>query len=223
MITSITGMKKITALIIILNLLALNCAAQFYIEPVAGFQLDVNNPNSFKQVNTAVQSAFRKSRHYEIILLLQKTWPVTYTSQDSAFSTNPALPVYAHAKKTICAASFSLAVGHRLTIIGGKTNGVFSVLLYSGLNIQRFAVAYQYDKTNYTILNPDRTLNIDGFFISGGLEYLRLLKKGRLFTQLIVATPPARQLKYPASFGLMAPFSLNAGYSIMIKNTKHGK
>lgn len=208
---------------ITMHLLTTACKAQLYIEPVAGLQYDINNHNKFKQINTAVQLTLRTNRQYEIILLLQKTWPLKYLSGDSSFSINPGLPLYSNAEKTIRASSFSLAVGNRITITGGKTNNIFSVILYAGLNAQRFAVAYKYDKNNYTILNPDRTLTAEGLFISGGFEYMRKLKKGRFFTQLIIASTPTAKLKYPASFGLMAPLYLNAGYSILIKKSKREK
>ena len=211
------------ALTISLYLFTIACKAQLYIEPVAGFQYDINNHNKFKQINTAIQLSFRKNRHYEFILLLQKTWPLKNLSGDSSFSTNPALPLYSNAEKTIRVSSYSLAAGHRITITGGKTNNIFSVILYAGLNVQRFAVAYKYDKNNYTILNPDKTLTAEGLFISGGFEYMRKLKKGRFFTQLIIASPPTAKLKYPASFNIMAPIYLNAGYSILIKKSKHEK
>jgi hypothetical protein len=216
-------MKKMFFLVINLNLITAYCKAQIYIEPVVGYPLDLNNHNKFKQINTAVQCSFRKNRHYELILLLQKTLPLKYLSSDSSFSLNPALPIYANAQKTIRASNLSLAVGHRLTIVGGKTDNIFFAILYAGLNIQRFAVHYKYDKNNYTILNPDKTLNIGGLYISGGFEYMRKLKNGRFFTQLVIASPPSRKLKYPASFGFMAPVSLNAGYSILIKKSRHEK
>ena len=216
-------MRKIVALLISVWLFAFACKAQFYIEPIVGYQLDLNSNNKFKQLNTAVQFSFRKNRHYELTVLLQKTGFSKYVSGDSSFTLNPALPLYANAAKTIRPSSFSVAVGHRFTIVGGKTNNIFSFILYSGLNVQRFAVAYKYDKSNYTILNPDKTITLAGIYLSGGFEYMRKLKNGRFFTQLVVASPPARKIKYPSSFGLMAPLSLNAGYSIFIKKTKHAK
>lgn len=216
-------MRKIFILAITLNLIGFYCKAQFYIEPIVGYQLDLNNQNKFKQINTAVQFTFRKNRHYELIFLLQKTWPSKSLSGDAAFSLNPALPIYTNAQKTIRASYFSLAVGHRITIVGGKTNNIFSVILYAGLNVQRFAVTYKYDKNNYTILNPDQTQQLGGLYLSGGFEYMRKLKNGRFFTQLVIASPPARKIKYPASFDFVAPLSLNAGYSVLIKKSKHEK
>ena len=216
-------MKKIFALVIALCLFTVGSKAQFYIEPIVGYQYDLNGKNKFKQLNTAIQCSFRKNRHYELTVLLQKTWPSKYLSSDSSFTLNPSLPLYASAAKTIRPSAFSAAVGHRFTIVGGKTNNIFYVILYAGLNVQRFAVAYQYDKNNYTVLRPDKTITIAGVYISGGFEYMHKLKNGRLFTQLVVASPPARKIKYPASFSLMAPLGFNAGYSIFIKKTKHGK
>ncbi|MEP7109721.1 MAG: hypothetical protein ABI760_17125 [Ferruginibacter sp.] len=217
-------MERIIALLIMLNLFPGSCKAQFYIAPVVGFQTDLNNRNSFKQINSAVLFGIRKSRHYELMFLAQKAWPHLYNSRDSSFSPNPALPVYATAKKTIRPSSYSLAIGHRISLIGVKSRNIFSLVFYSGITFQKIAVTYQYNKNDYTILNPDKTQERTGFFLSGGMEYMRLLKNGRLFVQLNAATPPlAKEINYPSSFGLIAPLSLNAGYSIPIKKSRHEK
>ncbi len=216
-------MIKIFAFAITLSSIAFNCKAQVYIEPISGFQLDLNNQDKFKQINTAAQLTFHKNRRYEFIVRLQKTWPIKYLSSDSSFSLNPALPLYANAPKKIRAFSYSLSIGNRFTILGGKTNNIFSVILYAGLTVQTFAISYKYDKTNYTILNPDKSITKAGLFLSGGFEYMHKLKSGRFFTQLIVASPPARKMKYPANFGFVAPLSLNIGYSIFIKKLKRKK
>lgn len=216
-------MIKIFALAITLNSIAFNCKAQVYIEPITGFQLDLNNQNKFKQINTAVQLTFHKNRHYELLVRFQKTWPLIYNSGDSAFSLNPALALYANAQKTIRSYCYSLTSGHRFTITGGKTNNIFSVVLYGGFTLQTFAIVYKYDKANYTILNPDKSIEKAGLFLSAGFEYMHKIKNGRFFTQLIIASPPLRKMKYPTSFGFVAPLCLNAGYSILLKENKRKK
>jgi hypothetical protein len=217
-------MKKIIALLITISLFDGYCVAQFYIEPVIGYQIDLNNKNRFEQINSAVQCSFKKSKNYEFVLQLQKSWPLPFFSNDSSFSQNPALPVYANAKKTIRPASSLFAIGHRITVTGKNSSNIFLVVLYTGITSQKIQVSYQYDKSNYTILNPDQTQERVGIIFSGGLEYMRLLKNGRLFIQLnFVTEPVGKKIKYPSSFDFIAPLSLNAGYSIPIKKNKHEK
>lgn len=200
------------------------CKAQIYIEPVVGYQIDLNSTKRFQQINTAVQCSFKQSKGYEFILQLQKSWSLQFVSNDSSFTPNPALPVYANAKKTIRPLASLLALGNRITVAGKNSNNIFSVVLYTGLMSQKIAVSYQYDKNNYTILNPDKTQLRVGIFISGGIEYMRLIKTDRVFFQLNVATPPyGKKINYPSSFGFMAPLSFNAGYSILIKKNNDEK
>jgi hypothetical protein len=91
--------------------------------------------------------------------------------------------------------------------------------MYTGFLYQKMDVDYQYDKTNYIVLNPDKTSEVAGLFLSGGLEYMRQLKTGRLFAELNFSTPPVTgKRSYPYSFNTMAPFSINFGYSILLKN-----
>ena len=191
---------------------------QVYLEPFAGYQKDLNNPG-FHLLNTGLQLAYKKGRHYELIFQLQKSWPGARRSNDSSFTLNPALPLYTTAAKKISPAAYTAGVGHRLKILGRKTNNSVFVKIYTGVVYQHLAVDYQYDRTNYTILNPDKTLNGAGLFLSGGLEYMRQLGAGRLLAELNFSTPPLTgKRSYPYSFNFMAPFSINIGYSILLKN-----
>jgi hypothetical protein len=210
-------MRKIISLLLVINLSAFNCIAQFYIEPVIGYQIDMNQ-SGFKQINSAVQFTFKKSSGYEFILLVQKSWALSHVSNDSAFTANPSLPLYTDAQKTILPGSFSFSAGHRIVLAGKNSVNKLSLLVNTGLTAQQIKVSYRYDKNNYTLLNPDETQKRLSVFISGGVEYMRLLKTGRLFFQINVSSPPAgRAFKYPSSFQLMAPINLSAGYSIPIK------
>ncbi len=210
-------MKKILPLVIAANLLFFAAVAQVYIEPIAGYQLDINNKD-FKQINSAVQIAFKKNNRYEFILAAQVSWPLSYVSGDSAFTANSSLPVYAPAEKTILPGSFSFSAGHRIVLAGRNSANKLSLLINTGFTAQKIKVRYAYDKNNYTILNPDQTQQRVNIYVSGGLEYMHLLKSGRLFFQINIASPPAgKQIKYPSSFKFMAPLNFNAGYSIPIK------
>lgn len=218
-------MRKIISLLIVFNLVSGFCFAQVYIEPVVGYQFDLNNSkNKFKQINTGLQLSLKTTKVYEVIFLLQKGWSVASVSNDSSFSLNPSLPLYANAEKTIRPSSFSFSVGHRFVIAGKKSNDIFSILLNTGITYQKISVGYNYDKNNYTILNPDQTQKRWAAFISAGVEYMRLLKTGRLFGQINFSSPPTgKKINYPSSFKFMAPLSINAGYSILLKKNKHAK
>lgn len=189
---------------------------QVYIEPFAGYQKDLNNKN-FQLLNTGIQMAYAKGRRYEMILQLQASWPTGKNSSDSSFTLNPSLPLYSAAVKQTRPRAITAAFGNRLKILGTGSNRL-NVKLYAGLVYQRIAVQYQYDKTNYIILNPDKTLEAAGVFLSGGLEYMRQLPSGRFFAEINICTPPATSKRsYPYSFNLLAPLSVNLGYSILLK------
>lgn len=213
-------MKKVIPILLLIALIASNCKAQLYIEPVAGFQHDLNKPG-FNQVNTALQLSLKKSRQYEFVLLLQRAWALPTKSTDLAFSLNPTLPLMTYAAKTILPAAVSIAIGHRIAVAGDYSSNKLSILLFTSFTFQHIRVNYLYDKENYTILNPDRTLNRSGIYVAGGIEYMKMTKTGRVFVQLLVASPPSgKESTYPASFHAMAPVSLHVGYSIPFKTIK---
>ena len=217
------GMKKILILILPLQLIIYCGKSQVFAEQFIGWQTDLNG-NRFKQLNTGLQLSLKKSSSYELMLQLQKSWPVKIVSNDSAFTTNSNLNVYAGAKKTIKPAMSSVSLGQRIAVAGKKTANILSIIIYTGITYQRIAVSYVYDKSNYTVLNPDKTQAVTGFYISGGAEYMRLLKNGRVFFQLsLAAAPLGREMNYPSSFNFMAPLAFNAGYSFTIKKIQHEK
>ena len=199
-------------------------AAQIFIEPAIGYQIDLNNTQySLNQINTSVQLSFKKGNRYEFILLLQKGWPVASSSNDSSFSLNPSLPVYANAQKKISPSAVAFSIGNRFIVAGIRSKDMLSILFNAGIMYQKIKVSYQYDKGNYTILNPDQTQKVTGIFVCGGLEYMRLLKKGRLFFQATVASPPSGKTPPYSSFNFIAPLSFNVGYSILVKKQRHAK
>jgi hypothetical protein len=192
-------------------------SAQVYLEPFAGYIKDLNN-KKFQLLNTGVQLSYVKGRRYEMILQLQKSWPTGGRSSDSSFTLNPNLPLYSPAAKQLRPSSITAAFGNRFKILGSNSKNAIYAKVFTGIVYQRVSVRYQYDKNNYIILNPDKTLQAAGIFLSGGLEYMRQLPTGRLFGELNFSTPPATgKLNYPYSFNSMAPFSINIGYSILLK------
>ncbi len=192
--------------------------AQKFIEPYTGIQADLTNKKyNFKQLNAGVQFTLRQRSEYELIFQLQKSLPMAVHGADSAFTANPNLPLFTVAPKTIRPSALSIAVGHRFLITGKKKNDALYILLFTGLVFQKISATYTYDKANYTILNPSRTLNKGGIYISAGAGYIHRLKHNRLFCQLTVSSPPIRKNdSYPMAFSFMSALAFNAGYSIFL-------
>jgi hypothetical protein len=216
-------MNKVIALLLSI-LFFCNCDAQFYVEPIVGFQKDLSEGSKLKQINSAINIAWKVGSKFELILQGQRSWPISYKSSDAAYTTNPALPVSVVANKTISPSALSLLVGQRTKIWGRATNNSIFFIAYIGVSNQKVKVDYSYDKTNYTILNPDKSLNETGLYLAGGAEYMRNLKFGRIFTQLMVGGFVHEAIKYPNSFNFLTPFTFNIGYSIpLFKKIKDEK
>ena len=216
-------MNKLIALLLGI-LFFYDCDAQFYIEPIVGFQKDLNKGSKLNQINSAITVSWKVGRTLELNVQVQRSWPITYKSSDASYTTNPTLPVYASANKTISPSALSLLVGQRTKIVGGASNNSLFFVCYLGVSNQKIKVDYSYDKTNYTILNPDKSVNETGLYLSGGLEYMRNLRFGRIFTQLLAGGFIHDDINYPNSFYFLVPLSINVGYSIPIfKKDKHEK
>lgn len=198
------------------------CLAQSRVEPMLGYNIDLNSSKyTFKQVNTGVQFSWQTKDEPDFLLKFERGWGLSTTGGDSAFSLNPSLPLYTNAVKKIQPNTLNIAPGVRLKMAGKKDRGILSALLFLGLSYQRIGVSYTYDKANYVILNPDKTLSRIGAFVSGGIAYMQPLANGRLFGQLNISTKPVGgKQKYPSSFQFLAPLSFNAGYSFTISKTK---
>jgi len=206
--------RTLSLLVVIVVLLPKLSFSQLYIEPFAGYQKNLNSPKN-NLLNTGVQLAF-KLKNYEFLFQIQKSWPQSINGVDSSYTTNTSLPISAPAYKTINTSAFTFAIGNRFKIAGRKTKNSYFIKFYTGIMSQNNAVKYDYDKANYIILNPDKTINVTGIFVSGGFEYMRQIKNNRLFVELNFSSPPSGNIKYPSSFNLMAPITLNVGYSIKI-------
>lgn len=212
---SLKNMNKVIAFLMGI-LFFYNCDAQFYVEPILGYQVDLNKNSKFKQLNTALNISWLAHRKYELVLQVQRSWPSSYKSSDPSYTTNPALPLYAAANKTISPSSFSLLIGHRIKLAGRSSNNSLFMNLAAGVSSQQIKVNYTYDKNNYTILNPDKTVKETGLYVNGGLEYMRNLKTGRIFTQLLFGGFIHEKIDYPNSFDFLVPLLFNVGYSLPI-------
>ena len=177
-------MRSILLLLLTIVLLPKLSLSQVFIEPFGGYQVDLNNHGKNKLINTGVQLALKKKK-YEFLVQIQKSWPAKETSYtDSSFTINLNLPLYEPAQRKLKASSFSFGIGNRIKVAGRKSNNSLFVKLYTGVMYQKINVQYQYDKGNYVVLNPGKTEEQTGVYVSIGAEYIRQLKTGRLFFDL---------------------------------------
>jgi hypothetical protein len=199
---------------------------QTYLDIFTGYQKDINNKQyNFEMINSGIQVAWKKGRKYELLLQLQAGWGISKSFSEIAYTSNPDFPVNSNAKKILTPSSAAFSIGHRFITTGKNFPGSISILLYSGLAYQRIKVTYQYDKVNYTILNPDRTQADIGVSFTVGAEYMKQLVNGRVFFQALIGPQPImKRIPSNISFSFMAPLSVNAGYSFIIKaQKKHAK
>ena len=216
-------MRKWIIIVGTLLLLPNFAKAQWYVEPLMGYQADLSNHSQFSFFNIGVQATLNKGKRYEFMIRVQQSIGFSHCSSDSSFTANPALPLYSVANKTMHPNAGYLSFDQRFKFRESRPGHQFSVLLLMGINAQRITVNYHYDKINYTILNPDETQKKVSLYIGTGLEYMRLLKNSRLFVQLTISSPPAARPWVPSSFSPMAPMAINAGYSLPLKRKKHEK
>lgn len=212
-------MQKNFFLLLLCTLLGFSAASQVYLEPYAGFQVDLNsNKAPFKQINTGLQCSFTRSSSYEFVMQGQLSAGLNYKSADSAFTNNINLPVYAPAAKKVTPYAISFALLNRITVAGKKKANTFYIVPGIGGTYQSIRVYYSHDKDNYTILNPDKTLSHAGIYLCLGATWIHALKNGRFFTSVNFCTPSlGAKAKYLSSFKFLAPAALNAGYSFNIK------
>ena len=198
------------------------CRAQTYFEIFTGYQKDLNNSgHNFNMINSGIQLRLKKNRTYEMMLMLQKDWGITSNSIEPAYTANPASPLQSTAEKRITPSFASFLLGNKFVFTGRNFPGSIGFLLYGGFAYQKLKVIYQYDKNNYTLLNPDRTQDGAGVFFLLGIEYIKEIKNGRLFFQVLTGPQPLmKNIPSNMSFNFMAPLSLNAGYSFIIKKYK---
>lgn len=209
-------MKKIVLLLLLAAFTGAYCNAQLSLEPFVGYQHDLNNNDKgFNQYNTGLQLVWKVQKRYELLLLVQGSWPVSRTGTDSIFTTNPALPVALTTPNTYRPKSLYLAVGQRFRITNPNSANALFGLVNVGICYQKITVSHHYDKANYVILNPDNTVHRTGPYLSGGLCFMHMIGKGGIFAQAIISSPPAGgNKKEYFSYNFLAPLAFNIGYSI---------
>lgn len=201
-------------LLLIIALCPKSSFSQIYIEPFGGYQKDINNHKG-NLFNSGVQLALKR-RNYEFLIQIQKSWPLSSKYTDSSFTLNTGLPLYAPAQKKVHPSSFSFGVGNRVKLAGRQTKNSLFATTYIGIMYQKMDISYQYDKINYVVLNPDKTISKTGLYAAIGLAYMRQFTSSRVFAELNLSSPPAGSGNYPNTIHFVAPLSLQIGYSIQL-------
>lgn len=198
-----------------------NTFAQTYIQPNTGIQFNQKTDNlvniNIKQIVVGVQICYAHKINRENGFQINIGLPISFKTYDSCFSLNPNLPFYAKADKKLSILSFSATIFQNLKLVSLSENDNLFFQFIAGVNLQKLIVNYVYDKVNYTILNPDKTLQKVGVVLGLGIQYIHNLKKGRLFLQGNVNFPTiAKKNNYPSIYkGLFVP-NIVLGYSIKI-------
>ncbi len=166
--------KKVLAHILTC-LLTFTAYSQTYVEPFLGYRANKstqvnNNPYVIlQQIYTGIQLSKLKRHNYEYAFQLSIGIPIAKMGSDSSFTLNTNLPIYATANKTIKAYAVSAYFIQKYKLIDFKSNDDINLLLNTGLVFRQIKVAYNNDKNNYIILNPDKTKTVFGASLGFGL------------------------------------------------------
>jgi hypothetical protein len=193
------------------------------IEPLFGYQIDQGNNGKFNGFSGTVNCYWEHSDKYDVGFQVQNTITRQYHSMDSSFTANPSLPLYAPANKTITAKFFSISFGNRFKLVEWNKHNMLDLILNIGLAFVTMDVSYSYDKTNYTILNPDESTTTAGLNLTPGVEYMRQFKKGKIIVQASISGIIYGRMRYPNSFVYFDPATFNIGYSIPVHSIRHEK
>lgn len=210
-------------ILLITCFLLCNCSqAQVYLAPYTGYAIDVRPKQNLHTINTGLQITFSNKSGYAFSTGIINGFGIRRKGEDSSFTSNPSLPIYANAAKTMHTSFFGIYVnnGLRLFKIGDHQSVHFN--LSFGLRIQKIIVNYKLSNSDYVVLNPSAEAERFGPYAGAGFEYLYKLKQGRIFFQTTVVTPSlGRRNEQPDRFSIPVPLSFNVGYSFEIKNTKN--
>lgn len=205
-------------LLLVFVLLAQWSWSQWYAEPFVGFRQDLNSPD-FHQFNAGIQLAWKVSKYYELLFQIQRTLPSEKKYQQFAYTSNTALPLTSPYQKTMSPSIFNIGFGNRFFMAGKHSQNKLFAKVYLGYVYEEVNVSYtEIDKTNYAILNPDKSSKNEGLYIAGGFEFMRSIGNNRIFAAIDVSTPPIgeRRPTYPYSYQPLSPFTINIVYSIAL-------
>jgi hypothetical protein len=143
---------------------------------------------------------------------------------DSSYTLNTNLPLNAPAKKTVQVYSFSASFIRKYLLFRVRKKNELNFLVNAGIAYQKIKVSYEYDKKNYLILNPVKTINSFGILLGFGLRYARVIKGNKIFIESVTDIPIlTSKNKYPSPLKIIFPVGFNIGYSIALKNKQHAK
>ncbi len=210
-------MLKLIFLFIFCIVFAINGKTQSSLVAATGISIDVNN-NAYTFYHIPVTLEWMGNVKKSFLLKLDYDIPFHATVTDYAYTLNNSLPASIALRKKIIPYIFDISIGWRIHLFTNKQNNKFYLdLLPIGLSNQNIHVVYSgYDKNNYSILNPDESLNKGGFFISAGFVYSAHLKGNNLMVMLYLQSPPAtRRGDYAVSYRFCAPLQLTVGYDFL--------
>ena len=201
-----------------------NVFSQNYIEPFLEFRTNksiekTNNPAVIlHQIYTGIQLSKIKSHRFEYAFQLGFGLPISHKRADSSFTLNTNLPVYMKANKTISVFSTSIYYVQKYLLVDVKEKDKLNFLINTGFTYRNLKITYDYDKTNYTILNPDKTQSLLGVSVGMGFQYTHIIKNNRLFIQAYMDFPLIRpKTNYPGVLKTIVPLTTAIGYSLKQK------
>ena len=210
-------MRKNLYLSVILFTVSFAASAQKYIEPIVGYQISPKDQYLFKQLNAGVQWVLLNKKKKPFFLKAMISLPIADKSLDTAYTTNINLPLIQQVQKTIKPYGFLLTIGKRVIIQPSGRYNKFSFIFSGGIAYQYLKVENNYDRKNYELLNPDKTKSRFGGLVAFQMEYMRILKNGRIFIQTGISSSPISKRKASQnSFKFLVPIDFNIGYSIKI-------
>lgn len=197
-----------------------NAQSQNSIEPYIGISSDQENNYKFKQANIGLQLVVLDHKVYNMLFTFQGGLPVNKsTGIDKAYALNSELPLVADAYRETKVSSFSFGFMHRFKVATWQQKNSVSLFVSTNFLHQHIKTDYEYNKTEYTILNPHRNYKKNGFNLNFGVMYAYWLNNGhRLFAQGVVSTPATNKSSDDLhGYKSIAPIALHLGYAIKFK------
>ncbi len=210
-------MIKYLSLQLLVLIISITASAQKFIEPIVGYQVSPKKYYAFSQLNVGVQTVLLNKKKKPFFLKILGSLPLANKSLDTAYTTNITLPVMNLAQKVIRPLGFEVSIGKRFILPINSKHNLFSFNLNAGIVYQRLQVKYNFDQKNYILLNPQKTVSRVGGLVGFQIEYMKVLKNGRFFTQIGISSSPInKREKNQNNFNFLIPIALNFGYSIKI-------
>ncbi|MFT3749239.1 MAG: hypothetical protein QM768_13020 [Agriterribacter sp.] len=195
--------------------------SQNTVEPCVGYSIDLANKPAFSQANIGLQYPVINHRVYQLLIRVQGGLPLNNQSGiDAAYTPDPALPLSVTAAHKAKWHSAALIIGNRFKLISWAGKNTISPFANAGIAYQKINVVYDnYNKEQYTVLNPHRDLKKFGLCIGGGIQYKRNLGAGAVFLHAEVLSSPVVDSLNNYHYKLPVPLSINIGYVVEFKKS----